>query len=209
MRKLIVAIVFCISLFSLHCFGQNEITVREIFYQVDEDGTIHVRKTLGERVLVYIGGRGLTRIEYEGGFRRNEVNRNVDVYDISLSKSLKINMSESIFDERKRLVECTEQSSNSTCIKHFIRYNQYDDPVEIKSVINNGNGESTCLSTVTFEYIYFCDYPLLKLPDAQLNIYHNAGFISSKQGCPWMLRTIKKDGVTVQHAERKLRGKNS
>lgn len=205
MKKLVFVISFLISMSSIICCGQGKVSVKEIFYRVDENGRINERKTLGKRTLVYAAGRGLIQIEFNGGFRRNSDLRDVDVYNIVGSPSAKIEKLTPVYDEQKRLIEYTE-SVDSGFIKRFVTYNQYGDPIEIKSMLENEDGSVSALSTVTFDYFYFCDVLNLKPQDKELDKYYRLGIILSKQGCPWMLRTIKKDGVPIQHAERKYRG---
>ncbi|MDR2916633.1 MAG: hypothetical protein LBV74_17695 [Tannerella sp.] len=205
MKKLVFVISFLISMSSVICCGQGEVSVREIYYQVDKNGNIKERKTLGERTLVYTPGRGLTKMEFNGGFRHNLDIRDVDVYNITGSLSAKTEKLAPVYDDQKRLVEYSESAGSGTLIKHFVGYNQYDDPIEIKSTLENEDGTVSVLPTMTFDYFYFCDVPNLKPQEKELDKYYRLGIILSKQGCPWMLRTVKKNGVPVQHAERKYR----
>lgn len=207
MKKLVFTISFLISMSSIICCGQGEVSVREIYYQVDKNGNIKDRKTLGERRLVYTPGRGLTQMEFNGGFRHNLDIRDVDVYNIAGSLSAKTERLTPVYDEQKRLIEYSESADSGTFIKHFVSYNQYDDPIEIKSMLENEDGNISALSTITFDYFYFCDVPNLKPQDKELDKYYRLGIILSKQGCPWMLRTVKQDGVPVQHTERKYHNK--
>ncbi len=204
MKKLVFTISFLVSMFAVTCYGQGEVSLREIYYQVDEKGNINERKTLGERALVYSPDRGMTKIEYRGGFRHHLDIRDVDVYNVKRAVSEKL---APVYDEQKRLVEYREFADSVSWIKYFISYNQYDDPVELKSVFEKEDGSVFVLPTITFKYFYFCDVPLLKPGDKELDNYRRVGLISSEQGCPWMLRTVNKDGVTVQHAERKYGNK--
>lgn len=206
MKNLAFIISFLISCISYTACGQkSKMSVREIYYQVSENGEVNERKTLGERNLIFANDRGVIHIEYRGGFRHNLESRDVDFYSVnSISKrSIKETM---VYDDNKRLIECMEQIDSLVTVKNQISYNSYDDPVEIKSVLENSDGVSDLLSVITFEYFYFCDVPCLKPAGKEIDKYYKLGVIPSGRGCPWMLRTIKKDGVTIQHAERKYRG---
>ena len=205
MKKLVFAIVFGVLLCSTDGFGQKSMTVKEFFYQVDEDGTIHKDKILGERIVKYTAGRGATKVVYGGDFRHDLKIREVEKLDFSISLLSKKKKHETVYDDNKRLIEFTEYPESNTTIKHVISYNQYDDPVTIKSEIQNGNGAPTRYSTVTFEYFYFDDYPVINFSDEEINRFYKTGLIKSKQGSPWMIRTIKKDDIVIQYIERKIR----
>lgn len=195
MKKSVFVIGFLLPLFSFCCYAQQKMAVREIYYHVDENGNINERKILGERNLTFTRGRGLTQVSYHSGFRFGRANREVDIYNVDYI-SRKSGESTRVFDDRARLVECTVDS-----VTYSFSYNRYDDPVEIRWKYNREDR----LSTVTFDYFYFCDVDCLKPKDKERDRYYRLGITPSGQGCPWMLRTIKKDGVTVQYAERKYK----
>ena len=202
MKKLVFAISFLVSLLSVNCFGKDKITVREIYYQVSEDGEVNDRKTIQDRTIEYNLNRGATKISNNKWLGNSTYVPNEELYKLRLitKRSDKETL---VYDDRKRLIECTEHKDNASSIKYYISYNKYDDPSEIKSVLENNDGTSSDLQTVTIEYFYFCDVPNLKPKDKELERYYRFGIIASEQGCNWMRRTVKKDGITVQHAERK------
>ena len=204
MKKLVFAISFLVSLLSVNCFGQDKITVREIYYQVSEDGEVNDRKTIQDRTIEYNLNRGATKISSNIQRGNSTYVPNEELYDLRKisNRSDKETM---VYDENKRLIECTEYKDNSSTIKYYISYNQYDDLAEIKYVLENNDGTSSDMQTVTIEYFYYCDMPVLKPTGILLKKYYKFGIIPSEQGCFWMLRTVKKDGIIVQHAERKYK----
>ena len=204
MKNFVFATIFGVLLLSMDSFGQKSITVKEIFYQVDGDGSIHKEKILGERTVKYTAGRGATKIVYGGDFRHDLKIREVEKLDFSQILLSKKKKDEPVYDANNRLVELTEHPESNTTIKHVISYNQYSDPVTIQSESQNGNG-APVRSTITFEYFYFDDFPVIKNSEHTLKRYYKMGLIKSEQGSPWMLRTVKKDGVAVQCVERKIK----
>lgn len=206
MKKLVFAIVFIISFFSFSCVGQkNKMSVREIYYSVDEQGIVNERRMIGERLLVFTRERGATQIKYHGGFRHDLESREVDSYDVFRTIPNKSEKETRVYDDHSRLVACVERVDDVSSIKYTISYNQYDDPIEIKSVRDNSDGITVSLPTITFNYFYFCDVPTLEYEDKEIAHYHQLRIVPSERGCPWMLRTIKKDGIIIQHVERKYR----
>lgn len=203
MKKLVFAISFFMLCVSYNAYGQkHKVSVREIYYQVSDNGEVNERKTLGEQDLVFAKGRGLIHIEYRAGFRHDLEAREVDFYTVgSITKRSK--KETRVYDDNKRLVKCTEQTDSLATVNYQISYNPYDDPIEIKSVRENSDGTSSILPTITIEYFYFCEMPPIKPSEKEIDKYYKCGVIPSERGCPWMLRTLKKDGVTIQHAERK------
>ena len=202
MKKFVFVISFLVSFLSVNCLGKDKITVREIYYHVSENGEVNDRKIIQDRILEFSLNRGLTKISNNNHSISSLDIPNEGIYDLrSITK--RSEKSTLVYDDRKRLIECTEHKDNVSSIKYCISYNQYDDPVEIKSVLENNDGTPSHLQTVTIEYFYFCDVPNLKPRDKDLKEYFDSGVISSERGCNWMLRTIKKDGIRVQHAERK------
>ena len=109
-----------------------------------------------------------------------------------------------VYDDNEYLIECAEMKDNISSVKYYFSYNKYDDLAEIRSVLVNSDGTTSDLQTITIEYFYFCDVPVIKPGKKQLKRYYDFGLISSEQGCNWMLRTVKKDGIIIQHAERKI-----
>ena len=203
MKKLVFAISFLVSL-SVNCFGKDKITVREIYYQVSEDGEVNDRKIIQDRTLEFNLNRGSTRISSNIRRGNSTYVPNEELYNIrSITK--KSDKETLVYDDKKRLIECTEHKDNASSIKYHISYNKYDDPAEIKSVQENSDGTSSERQTVTIEYLYFCDVPNLKPTEKELKKYYGCGVISSEQGCNWMRRTVKKDGMIVQHTERKYK----
>jgi hypothetical protein len=202
MRKLVFAISFLVSLLSVNCFGKEKITVREIYYQVSEDGEVNDRKTIQDLNIEYNLNRGATKISNNKWLGNSSYIPNVDLYDLR-KISNRSDKQTLVYDDNKRLIECTEHKDNSSTIKCYISYNQYDDPAEIKYVLENSDGTSSDIQTITIEYFYFCDVPSLKPTEKDIKRYYKFGIIPSEQGCNWMLRTVKKDGIIVQHAERK------
>ena len=202
MKKLVFTISLCVSLLSFNCFGKDKITVREIYYQVSEDDEVNDRKIIQDRTIEFNLNRGRTRISSNIRLGNSLYVPNEDIYDLRIITNRSASTS-LVYDDRKRLIECKEKNDNGSSIKYNISYNKYDDPVEIKSMLENNDGTSSHLQTVTIEYFYFCDVPNLKPKDKELKMYFSYGIISSEQGCYWMRRTVKKDGIIVQHAERK------
>jgi hypothetical protein len=202
MKKLVFVIVFFVSFFSANCFGKGKITVREIYYQVNEKGEVNDRKKIQDRTLEFNLNRGCTRIS--GNIHRGSslYVPNEDLYDIRAitKRSDKATL---VYDDKERLIECTENKDNASSVKYYFSYNKYDDVAEIKLVQENGDGTSYDQQTTTLEYLYFCDVPNLQPKDKDLKKYYDFGLITSEQGCTWMRRTVKKDGAIVQHAERK------
>ena len=202
MKKLVFAISFLVSLLSVNCFGQDKITVREIYYQVSKDGEVNDRKTIQDRTIEYNLNRGATKISSNITRGNSIYVPNEDLYDLR-KISNRSDKQTLVYDDNKRLIECTEHKDNSSTIKYYISYNKYDDPAEIKYMLENSDGTFSDMQTVTIEYFYFCDMPVIKPMEKEIKRYYKFGIIPSEQGCNWMLRTVKKDGLIVQHAERK------
>jgi len=204
MKKLVFAISFLVSLLSVNCFGKDKITVREIYYQVSESGEVNDRKIIQDRSIEFNLNRGATKISSNKWLGNSLYVPDEELYELRLitKRSDKETL---VYDDRKRLIECTEHKDNSSSIKYYISYNKYDDPAEIKYVLDNNDGTSSDLQTVTIEYFYFCDVPNLKPKEKELEKFYSCGVIPSEQGCNWMRRTVKKDGIIVQHAERKYK----
>ena len=207
MKKIVFAISFLVSFFAVNCFGQDKIMVREIYYQVSEDGEVNDRKTIQDRTIEFNLKRGATRISSNIHRGNSSYVPNEEIIDIRLitNRSDKATL---VYDDRQFLIECMEHKDDSSSIRHYISYNNYSDPTEIRSVSENHDGTTTDLQTVTIEYFYYCDVPNLEPKDRELKIYYNYGIILSEGGCIWLRRTIKRDGVTVQHAERKYQRNN-
>jgi len=203
MKKLVFAIGFFVSFFSFNCFGKDKITVREIYYQVNDNGEVNDRKIIQDRTIEFSLNRGSTKISSNIRRGNSTYVPNEELYDIRAitKRSDKATL---VYDDKERLIECTENKDNASSVKYYFSYNKYDDLAEIKSVQVNSDGASSDLQTVTIEYFYFCDVPVIKPGKKELKKYYDFGLISSEQGCNWMLRTVKKDGVIVQHAERKI-----
>ena len=202
MKKLVFAISFLVSFFSVNCFGKDKITVREIYYQVNDKGEVNDRKIIQDRSIEFSLNRGATKISSNKWLGNSLIVPNEELYDLRkiYNRSDKQTL---VYDDNKRLIECTEQKDNSSTIKYYISYNKYDDPAEIKYVLENSDGTFSDMQTITIEYFYFCDVPNLKPTEKDIKRYYKFGIIPSEQGCNWMLRTVKKDGLIVQHAERK------
>ena len=201
MKKLVFAISFLVSLLSVNCFGKDKITIREIYYQVSDDGEVNDRKNIQDRTIEYNLNRGATKISSNKWLGNSLYVPNEELYDL-LDIFLRSDKETLVYDDSKRLIECTEHKDNSS-IKYYISYNKYDDPAEIKYMLENSNGTFSDMQTITIEYFYFCDVPNLKPTENVIKMYYKFGIIPSEQGCYWMRRTVKKDGVIVQHAERK------
>ena len=198
MKKFLCVIGFFALFITTNACAQREIVVKEIYYFIDNDGKIDKSKKIKEREMTFHKERGCIRIENKNDFRKRTHDYDADMYKLQIPAN-----SDKIYDENGRIIGYSEQADSVTHIKYAITYNEYDDPVEIKSV-HEVNGENTTTSTLSFEYFYLGDiYHANAEKDNKK--YFKLGIITSEKGCPWLLRTIKKDSFTVEFAERKYR----
>jgi len=166
-------------------------SVREIYYAVNKD-TIDRNCIIENRFLSYSRDW-----EFLSGYMIDEGQQDSLSSDASEYYRIPSVSSDSCLvkrDSSNRMVHY-ETGSGDEQILHSCKYDQWGNLTEDKSVY--ANDPSKIVEVLTYEYMYLTNFNYRTKKNGKLEI-------KSVDTSPWVARTIRKNGRTVEFTERKI-----
>ncbi len=193
MRSITIKGAFLLCLL-WNCTGisaQKQKRVTEIYYAIREDGTIDKKERVHIRYLEYdMDGSFIKGLKRTRKVDPKIVSEASEYYTLPLYREKR---GDKEYDESDRMIRFLEEDG-SDITEHLFSYNEWGD-LE-KHLIRYNTGQETCF---TYDYFYPDDYTYAWKKGRRYISGTKKNFSS-----PWLLRTIKRDNVIVEHVERKI-----
>lgn len=190
MKYFILSLIFFYSC-SNRTSSKDEITSQEIYYAINEDGTIDKSSITEIRKIIYN-----PKWMFLLGINDKDSVLTSDASKYYVLPLMKNDAFDCEYDSLQRITRFKEQLHGCDTTEHFLVYDNWGNLSEDKSICTGSNEQT---SIVTYEYIYLDDFTY-----AQRDGIKFVSGTKSNYSNPWLIRTIKQNNKIVEYTERKI-----